>query len=57
MSLQMAEVDWVDGLKVVQLKKELKARGEPTSGRKSELVIRLKEKLKVVICPFVSMEL
>lgn len=45
----MAKVDWVDSLKVVQLKKELKARGEPTSGRKNELVARLKQKIKEVV--------
>lgn len=38
--------EWVDKLKVVDLKKELKTRRESVTGRKAELAQRLKERLK-----------
>ncbi|GMH42916.1 hypothetical protein BSKO_10838 [Bryopsis sp. KO-2023] len=40
------EFEWVDKLKVLELKKELRSRRESMSGRKAELQQRLKERLK-----------
>ena len=37
----MAGPDWVAGLTVAKLKDELKKRGQPTTGKKAELVARL----------------
>eukprot|EP00210_Caulerpa_lentillifera_P006111 g5838.t1 len=43
----MSDLDWVDGLKVVELRKRLKDLGENSTGKKAVLVDRLKLKLKL----------
>jgi len=43
--------DWVDQLKVVELRKRLKELGENSSGKKAVLVERLKESLKKDVSP------
>merc|ERR1712167_556574 len=42
------DADTVDGMKVVELREELKARGLPAKGRKAELQLRLKD--AIVAC-------
>ena len=37
----MTKTDWINELKVVDLKEELKKRGQPVAGKKSELIERL----------------
>ncbi len=39
----MSDVDWVDNLKVIELKAELLERGQHTSGLRDVLVARIKE--------------
>ena len=37
----MAPTDWIQALKVADLKEELKKRGQPVTGKKAELAARL----------------
>lgn len=41
----MADLGWVDKLKVVELRKELRSRGVAGTGKKAELADRLKQLL------------
>lgn len=36
-------LEWIDGLKVAELKEELKKLGLPLAGKKAELAARLRE--------------
>ena len=42
----MSSTDWIHGLKVAELKEELKKRGQPVTGKKAELAERLETYIK-----------
>lgn len=42
----MPSLDWIQELKVTDLKEELKNRGQPVAGKKAELIARLEAYVK-----------